>query len=292
MKTVLAAALAALVVLPGSSAALAQAERRCKTLMLGDSVTKGGMAPAVEAPLNELTRGRGAWTLVNAGVGGETAEGGKARLAALLDAEKPDVLTVSYGLNDLAHGHTPEQFRANMLAILDIAARHDPAPRVILLTATPFVDERHSLGRRRHLVDRGGPDRVLEVTLNAVTRRLAAEKNLPLLDLHRQFMTDAEWKGHIRADGVHLTAKGYAFCGKYLAGALAAWHDAEVARDPKAGEVRDAQTERLAKLADAAKEAATAAARERILAGLNELWRACPWLPAQAILWHTLRYAE
>lgn len=291
MRTRVTLALAALALLIAASPVAAQAEKQGKIVMLGDSITKYGLPEAASAPLNELTRGKVAWTLVNAGVGGETAEVGKTRLPALLQAEKPDLLTVSYGLNDLAQNHKPEQFRANLLEILDLAAKQSPATRVILLTATPF-DPRTSLSKNKTIMDQGGPDLVLELKFNSIVRQIAAEKNLPLIDLHRYFMTDPEWTRYIKPDGVHFVPEGYTFCGKYLAAAIAAWYETEVARDAKGLKVRDQALAQLKEVAAAiAKEADKPEGRKQLLAKLDAVWRACPYLPPQAAIWHAVYYA-
>lgn len=291
MSIRLASALVAVAILMAASPVTAQAERQGKILMLGDSITRGGMPEAVSTPLNELTQGQVAWKLVNAGINGETAEVGKTRLTALLEAEKPDLLTVSYGLNDLARRCPPDRFRTSLLEIIDLAAKRSPATRVILLTATPFDIQRHSLGRNQALNDQGGADRVLELQFNSVVRQLAAEKSLPLIDLHRLFMTDPEWTNYIKADGVHLTPTGYAFAARHIATAIAAWWQGEVVRDPAAVKARDVLIARLKEVAAQAKRTEGPDVRKRLLARLDEVWQACPYLPPQAALWHSIRYA-
>ena len=291
MSTRLAIPLVALAILIAASPVAAQAGKQGKILMLGDSITKYGMPEAVAAPLNELTRGKVAWTLVNAGIGGETAEVGKTRLPALLETEKPDLLTVSYGLNDLARNCTADRFRASFLEIIDLAAKKSPATKVILLTATPFDIQRHGVGKNKALNDQGGADLVLELKFNSVVRQLAAEKNLPLIDLHRLFMTDPAWTRYIKPDGVHLTPEGYTFAAKHLALAIAAWHQAEVVRDPAIVKARDALVTRLKEVAAQAKGAQKPEVRKQLLNRLDDLWRACPYLPPQAALWHSIYYA-
>jgi len=280
---------AAAVLLLLVSAAQADAQKQGKILMLGDSVTRGGMPEAVEGPLNELTEGKVAWTLVNAGVGGETAEGGAARIDKLLESEKPHVVTVSYGLNDLARNHDAERFRSNMLKIIEAVQKRSPAPKVVLLTCTPFDATRHSLGKIKRLNDRGGADRVLELEHNAVTRRLAAENRLPLVDLHRYFMTDPKWATYLRDDGVHLTKEGYDFSGKYVATVLATWYEAEVAKEKKAVKVRNVM---LGRLKTVAQKSARGENRAAALVALDAIWRACPYLSAQGLLWHSVQYAD
>ena len=91
---------------------------------------------------------------------------------------------------------------------------------------------------------------------------------------------------------MHLTREGYEFAGKYVATTLAAWYLTEVAKAPKAVTVRDAALARLAKVAKAAPKAATPADRKELLAALDAVWQACPYLPAQGLLWHGIRYAD
>ena len=209
-----------------------------KVLMFGDSVTAGGMPAAVEAALNERTKGRVTWACVNAGVGGETAEGGKTRVAALLDKERPDIVTVSYGLNDTWLKHGTERFVKNMGEIVSIIRAHAAAPKIVLLTTTPLDDRRHFLAKEQYYIDQGGPDRVLETQYNDATRQLAVRGKLPLIDVHKHFLSAKEPMKNILPDGVHLNADGYKLIGPFVAGPLAAWYGKEAKSKSAAAQAR------------------------------------------------------
>ncbi len=92
-----------------------------RILALGDSLTAGyGLAEAdafpaqLEAAL--IRRGR-AVRVLNGGVSGDTAAGGRARLAWLL-RDAPDLAIVALGANDALRGLDPAQLEANLGAIL------------------------------------------------------------------------------------------------------------------------------------------------------------------------------
>ena len=260
---------------------------KVKVLMLGDSITHYGLAPATEKELNALGGGV-EWTAIDAGVGGEDANQGKDRIAALLDKEKPDLVTVEYGANDIAKRHTPEQFREHMAGIVQIVQSHASAPRVVLMTVTPVDANRHSFGKDKKLMDKGGPDRVLETEYNAVTRALAQEKGLGLVDLHRFAQTAKDPMGLLKPDGIHLTPEGYVFIAQHLARALWEYQAAEVRKDRKALGARGMA---VVELLDLRKEQASGDATAKTTAEhLEKAWEACPYLAEAAALWHKFTY--
>jgi len=109
--------------LAASAAAPAEA-RDVHVLALGDSLTSGyglppgqGFAPQLEAAL----RRNGVRAFVaDAGVSGNTAAQGRARLKWTLDGlrTKPDLAIVALGANDMLRGLPPARTRADLDAIL------------------------------------------------------------------------------------------------------------------------------------------------------------------------------
>ena len=261
---------------------------KIKVLMLGDSLTHYGMAPAVEKELAALSEGGTQWSAIDAGVGGEDANRGKDRIGGLLDKERPALVTVAYGANDIAKRFTPQQFRENMEGIVKIIQSHASAPRVVLMTVTPIDANRHSFGKDKKLMDRGGPDYVLETEYNAVTRMLAQEKGLPLVDLHRYAMTAKDPMGLLVKDGIHLTPEAYVFLAKHLAKALSDFYRADVLKDRPA---LSARAKAVIELLDLRKEqAAGKADPAKTAAHLDAAWEACPYLAEAAALWHKATY--
>lgn len=98
-------------------------ERRI--IAFGDSLFAGyGLDPAESYParLEAALRGQGVnAAITNAGISGDTTAAGLQRLAFTLDAqkEKPDLLILELGGNDLLRGLSPEETKANLAKMLD-----------------------------------------------------------------------------------------------------------------------------------------------------------------------------
>lgn len=104
-----------------------------KVLVIGDSITAGyGFTPE-QAWTQELARQSG-WQVINAGVSGDTSEGGRARLPALLEEHRPQAVIVELGGNDMLRRFPQTTTVANLEAMLDLAAAAGARP---VLMATP-----------------------------------------------------------------------------------------------------------------------------------------------------------
>jgi len=106
-------------------------------LFLGTSLTAGyGLAdPDLAYPglIEKRIEEAGLpYTVVNAGVSGETSAGALRRLDWLLK-QKVDVLVLETGANDALRGQPPEATRANIDAILTRAEAQSPPPRLVIL---------------------------------------------------------------------------------------------------------------------------------------------------------------
>ena len=113
---------------PGPAAA-----QPLKILALGDSLTAGyglppgqGFAPQLERALRDS--GIDA-EVIDAGLSGDTTAGGLARLDWAL-ADKPDLVILELGANDMLRGVDPAETRANLDAML--AKLREAGPRVLL----------------------------------------------------------------------------------------------------------------------------------------------------------------
>ena len=100
-------------------------------LAFGDSLFAGyGVKKSESYParLEDALRARGFnANVVNAGVSGDTSAAGRQRLAFTLDAqtEKPDLVILELGGNDLLRGLPPAETRANFEAMLDELKKRD-----------------------------------------------------------------------------------------------------------------------------------------------------------------------
>jgi acyl-CoA thioesterase I len=152
-------------------------------LALGDSLTYGTGATAqtsYPAVLAQLT----GWHVVNAGVPGETAAQGCARLADLLVEHRPQLVLVLLGGNDFL-GRLPEQGIREALANCVQDARTADAPLVLLP------------------VPRLGGNGLNDAPLYA---EIAKSLQVPLVDAGlASFLAQRS----MRADTVHLNEAGY-----------------------------------------------------------------------------------
>lgn len=109
-------------------------------LFLGDSLTAGyGLDNAsaqafpalIEARLRDAGRG-GEFTVVNAGVSGDTTAGGLRRIDWLLSRRAPDVFILELGGNDGLRGLPPAETERNLHAIIAKVRARNPAVRVLV----------------------------------------------------------------------------------------------------------------------------------------------------------------
>ena len=113
--------LALLIALAGAAPATA---KDVHILALGDSLTAGYGLPLGQGfvpQLEQAMRRNGVHAFVtDAGVSGDTAATGQARIGWTLDGlkNKPDLAIVELGANDMLRGLPPEQTRAELSAIL------------------------------------------------------------------------------------------------------------------------------------------------------------------------------
>ncbi|HEX4646546.1 MAG TPA: arylesterase [Verrucomicrobiae bacterium] len=111
------------------------AESRKTIVVLGDSLAAGyGLDPSEAFPAllqNKIDEAGWKFTVVNAGVSGDTTAGGLRRIDWLLK-RKIDALILELGGNDGLRGIPVEATRTNLQAIIDHARRAQPGMRVII----------------------------------------------------------------------------------------------------------------------------------------------------------------
>jgi acyl-CoA thioesterase-1 len=130
------------------SAAQAQ-ERDLHILAFGDSLTAGyglpmgqGFVPQLE---DTLRRNGVRARVTNAGVSGNTAANGRARIRWTLDGlkVKPDLAIVALGANDMLRGYPPSQTREDLDAILAEFKKRDIPVLVAGMLAPPNLGSRY-----------------------------------------------------------------------------------------------------------------------------------------------------
>ena len=184
-----------------------------KILFFGDSITESGRNLLDENDLGagyvKIAAGKlhllypdAELTIVNRGVGGNKTADLLARVEEDVVAEKPDVVFLQVGVNDVwcrfSQGEvvTPAAFRANYAAIVEKIAATGAKIYCIL----PFVLNMGDKQRFRPYLD----------AFNAVIREIAAENNLPVIPLDEIFtgVTQDIDPAQFTTDGVHPTHRG------------------------------------------------------------------------------------
>jgi acyl-CoA thioesterase I len=208
-RTVLAAALSAV-----AFAAAAAADYPVPPLLkkvhrivtLGDSITQGGGRPGgyvwlMDQYLQTIYSDHKI-EIVNAGISGHKSSDMLARFQKDVLDKKPDLVTISVGINDVWHGFTSDhpagygprrvplpEYRKNVEAMLKAA--NEAGVKVVLFTTTIFEDQPDS------------PRNTRIAAYNDALRELAAQEGAILADQNAAFM--AAW-GQNRASGAKLTS--------------------------------------------------------------------------------------
>jgi lysophospholipase L1-like esterase len=219
--------LLAVSLLLGACAPVLAGGKTVTVVMLGDSTTLcaanqpgAKLTDRVQTYLDKATVRK--VTVVNSGKGSDTVKGGYARLQEDVFAHRPDVVTVSFGLNDTGK-LTPQEYREHMEDLVrDI--RRTTRAKILLVTSTPFNNARHAWGAQ--FSTRGGLDEYMDTNICATVRSLAAKHKLALCDLHSRFLdkfkqSPALVDKLLCPDGVHLTDEGNRVAAEYLAPMIA-----------------------------------------------------------------------
>jgi len=86
------------------------------------------------------------YTVVNAGVSGETSATGLSRIDWVLDKQKVDVFVLELGANDGLRGLPPAETKKNLIAIIDRVRKAYPEAEIILagMMVPPSMGEEYS----------------------------------------------------------------------------------------------------------------------------------------------------
>lgn len=184
-----------------------------RIVTLGDSITQGGARPGgyvwlMDRYLKALYP-QHPIEIINAGISGHKSSDMLARFQQDVLDRKPDLVTISVGVNDVWHGFTrehpagygprrvpPEQYETNVRKMIEMARA--AGVRVLLFTTTIFEDEPHSPRNSRALL------------YNDILRRLAREYGLRLADQYGAFAR--AWQARegtpLTSDQVHMAPSG------------------------------------------------------------------------------------
>lgn len=171
--------------------------------------------------------------LVNSGIGGNNTSHGMARFQRDVLAHDPDFVTICFGTNDFNRQKTgqpqvtPEEYRANLTYFITELKKIGAVP---ILVTSPIIQEFACGGG--DLYPGGTVNAGLDVYVNVV-RELAAEYNVPLVDVHAMMDESYTADEVLVSDGVHLTELG----NKVFTDGLVEYFRANYKNDPDAPRV-------------------------------------------------------
>jgi len=166
------------------------------------------------------------WTMINAGIGGNTSREGLARMEKDVLSHRPNWVLIEFGGNDAtneSHRHVSrDEFRTNLCTMRD--RLRDISAKMALVMFPPVIDAWHSWTSCADIAATGGPDRTVE-QYRETTRQLAHSEKLPLADIDAALRTACKndaTETFIRSCGVHLTEAGNRVVAKTVFDTLAA----------------------------------------------------------------------
>ena len=167
-----------------------------RILAFGDSLTEGyGLPPkdGLVPRLQDWLTARGHDVVVlNGGLSGDTAAGGRVRIGYSLARSRPDAVIVELGGNDLLMGFSPAMVEENLASILVQAGRGD-TPLLLVGIASPRIS----------------PE--LQREWAAIWPRLADRHDTLLMEnLYQPLfeLPQADVSAMLQDDGLHASAKG------------------------------------------------------------------------------------
>ncbi len=161
----------------------------------GDSIVAGYQQPEgwPEILGRDLAGRYSDVSVLNAGISGNTAGDGIARLRRDVLAHQPDLVLIAFGLNDMKNGVSLSRFEKDLSEIVGEIVVSGARP--VLLTTT-------RLQRGASMLARVNP-----APFNKSIRTLAVEKDIPLIDVNDEFkgLNTPEYL----IDAAHPNAEGY-----------------------------------------------------------------------------------
>ena len=186
-----------------------------RIVTLGDSITQGGGRPGgyvwqIQQYLNVLYPHQKI-EVINAGISGHKSNDMLARFQRDVVDKKPDLITISVGINDVWHGFMDNhpagygprrvplpEYRANVEKMLQMARQAHA--KVVMFTTTIFEDQPNSIRNLR------------VASYNDALRDLAAQYGATVADQYATFM--AQWEKNrpsgakLTVDQVHMSPAG------------------------------------------------------------------------------------
>ncbi|WP_338868370.1 SGNH/GDSL hydrolase family protein [Spirosoma sp. SC4-14] len=188
-----------------------------RVVFFGDSITQAGVKPGGYIDRLKSMLPAGQFDLIGAGIGGNKIYDLYLRMDDDVIAQKPDVVVIWVGVNDVWHkassgtGTDPDKF----IRFYEAVIKKLQAANTRIVLCTPAA-----IGEKTDMTNQQDGD------LNQYSqfiRNLAKEHNLPLVDLRKAFLEydlknnpENKDKGILTTDRVHLNDAGNQFVAEQM----------------------------------------------------------------------------
>ncbi|MGD1008208.1 MAG: SGNH/GDSL hydrolase family protein [Ignavibacteriaceae bacterium] len=191
-----------------------------RIIFFGDSITQMAVKPNGYISLikDSLSKSNPFVEIIGAGISGNKVTDLQARVVRDVISENPSIVFIYIGINDVWHSITPglhgtpkDKYEVGLIEIIEKIK--NAGARVILCTPSVIGEKRNGTNTIDGMLDEYAE----------ISRRVAAESNVQLLDLHKDFIDylaannpDDKEKGVLTLDGVHLNDAGNQFVAKEI----------------------------------------------------------------------------
>jgi len=175
-------------------------------LLFGDSIIAGyglGAEDSVPAKMEQMLKEEHPdIRVINGGVSGDTTAGGRNRLEWTLERQKPDLVILALGGNDVLRGIPPAVTRDNLMAMLEML-KQKQIPTILSAVKAP-----------------GSFGLAYSTQLDVAYTQLAEQYGVPLYPF---LLTEIFGKSHLmQSDGIHPNMQGAEHIAKQLSEYLVA----------------------------------------------------------------------
>ncbi len=189
-----------------------------RIVFLGDSITYGEYLNRNYVWTKLVQNERPNDTIINRGISGDTTAGMLARFQTEVITDKPDIIHLMGGLNDVICGSTAQQIQGNFNAMSQQAKFYGIQP-IIGICPLPIVEQ--ILPEWKKFTDF---DQIISEmkTLNEWLRKyIAVSSDISIIDYEAEFNNQyAENRKNIYIDGIHLNEQGNKLLAKIMLGFL------------------------------------------------------------------------
>jgi lysophospholipase L1-like esterase len=191
-----------------------------RIVFFGDSITQMAVSPNGYITLikDSLAERYPPLEIIGAGISGNKVTDLQTRVERDVISKNPTLVFIYIGINDVWHSITPglhgtpkDKYEAGLNEI--IGKIKNAGARVILCTPSVIGEKRNGTNAIDGMLDEYAE----------ISRRVAAESNVQLLDLHKDFIDyltannpDDKEKGVLTLDRVHLNDSGNKFVAKEM----------------------------------------------------------------------------